>query len=162
MNPTTARILEQAATALLEALGSAQGDNTIEIYLNIPGDGKNAVHYCYIDHTNRQVFWARATSTVELGLDPFETDGFLSEFASRRDCDPLLTVTFLFNHNFVFCLESALTGEYWNHVENFPCHQIYWADAEDELKGILGHGAIGEEISFNERTGINSGFSMAS
>ncbi|KAG8975322.1 hypothetical protein FRC05_005881 [Tulasnella sp. 425] len=105
LNPTTARILEQAATALLQALGSAQGDNTIEIYLNIPGDGKNA---------------ARATSTVDLGLDPFETDGFL---------------------------KSALTGEYWNHVENFLCHQIYWADAVNELKGILGHGAIDDLTS---------------
>ncbi|KIO21217.1 hypothetical protein M407DRAFT_29146 [Tulasnella calospora MUT 4182] len=43
--------------------------------------------------------------------------------------------------------ESALTGEYWNHVENFPCHQIFWADAEDELKGILGHGAIDDLTS---------------
>ncbi|KAG8934685.1 hypothetical protein FRC01_001086 [Tulasnella sp. 417] len=120
LNLVAARILEQAATALIEALGSAQGDNTIEIYLNIPEDGKNAVQYCYVDHTNRQVFWARATSTVELGLEPFETDGFL---------------------------KSALTGEYWNHVENFPCHQIYWADAEDELKGILGHGAIDDLTS---------------
>ncbi|KIO21220.1 hypothetical protein M407DRAFT_29149 [Tulasnella calospora MUT 4182] len=115
-----ARILEQAATVLIEAPRSAQGDNTIEIYLNIPESGKNAVQYCYIDHTNRQVFWARATSTVELGLESFESDGFL---------------------------KSALTGEYWNHLENFPCHQIFWADAEDELKGILGHGAIDDLTS---------------
>lgn len=31
-------------------------------------------------------------------------------------------------------------------MENFPSHQIFCADVEDELKGILGHGAISEEI----------------
>ncbi|KAG8941858.1 hypothetical protein FRC00_012161, partial [Tulasnella sp. 408] len=54
VNLTVGRILEQAATALIEALGYAQGDNTIEIYLKIPEDRKNAVQYYYIDHTNGQ------------------------------------------------------------------------------------------------------------
>lgn len=84
LNLAAGRILEQAATALIEALGSAQGDNTIEIYLNIPEDGENAVQYCYIDHTNRQVFWARAASTVPLDLESFESDGFLSELPHQR------------------------------------------------------------------------------
>ncbi|KAG8976139.1 hypothetical protein FRB90_009275, partial [Tulasnella sp. 427] len=119
-NLAAGRILEQAATALSEAVGPAFADGTVEIYLNIPEDGKNTVQYYYVDHRNRQVFWARATSTVELGLEPFDSDGFL---------------------------KSALTGEYWNHVENFPCHQVFWSEAEDELKGILAHGAIDDLTS---------------
>ncbi|KAG8998551.1 hypothetical protein FRB90_012279 [Tulasnella sp. 427] len=119
-NLAAGRILEQAATALSEAVGPALADVTVEIYLNIPEDGKNTVQYYYVDHRNRQVFWAHATSTVELGLEPFDSDGFL---------------------------KSALTGEYWNHVENFPCHQVFWSEAEDELKGILAYGAIDDLTS---------------
>ncbi|KAG9009431.1 hypothetical protein FRB90_008344 [Tulasnella sp. 427] len=106
----------QAATPFSEVVGPAFADGMVETYLNNPEDGKNTVQYYYVDHRNRQVFRARATSTVELGLEPFDCDGFL---------------------------KSALTGEYWNHVENFPCHQVFWSEAEDELKGILARGAIG-------------------
>ncbi|KAG8897882.1 hypothetical protein FRC00_003681, partial [Tulasnella sp. 408] len=77
-NLAASSLLERAATELIKALGPAQSDDTVEIYLNIPEHRENAVEYCYIDHTNRQVFWARGVSTAELGLECFKSDGFLA------------------------------------------------------------------------------------
>lgn len=41
-------------------------------------------------------------------------------------------------------LESALTAEYWTHVDNFPCHRPVDKEAEEQLIGLLRHAFVGE------------------
>ena len=46
-----------------------------------------------------------------------------------------------------FCLDYALEGNYWNHVELFPMHNgSYPRGAVDELIGILSHARAGGPI----------------
>lgn len=33
--------------------------------------------------------------------------------------------------------------EYWTHMDYFPCHRAVDGAAEEELKNILRHGAVG-------------------
>lgn len=71
--------LRQARSDLMVLCGDRDvTTSSIELFLD-PTRQCGEVSYYFIDKINRHPFWATAVLTSELGLAPFDTQGFLSE-----------------------------------------------------------------------------------
>ncbi|KAJ3555241.1 hypothetical protein NM688_g2688 [Phlebia brevispora] len=69
--------------------------DSTELYLELDEEAESGRYYL-VDHATRTLFWLESVETDELGI-PKTVSG---------------------DH-----LRSALEGQYWQHVEYFPCHQ---------------------------------------
>ncbi|KAG8892976.1 carboxy methyl transferase for protein phosphatase 2A, partial [Tulasnella sp. 403] len=97
----------------------------LEIYLECDQQQASAptqsrVSYYFVDHRCRQLFWVDEIRNADVGLP---------------DCRSL------------GALKSALTPEYWTHVDYYPRPNDFIRPAEQELLCILRHGAVDDLTS---------------
>ncbi|KIO23728.1 hypothetical protein M407DRAFT_77759, partial [Tulasnella calospora MUT 4182] len=86
-----------------------------ELWLSLQQTGSLEVAYYLVDHDKRVIYWLEEADARNLGLGPFESD---------------------------VDLRTALTSEYWVHVDYCPGHKDLDVKAEEELMAALRHGCI--------------------
>ncbi|KIO23742.1 hypothetical protein M407DRAFT_26804 [Tulasnella calospora MUT 4182] len=97
-----------------------QDRDDVEIFFNTSQEApetptSGALEYYVVNHPTRQVFWTEDVKVDKIGV---------GQFSSLAQ------------------LKSALTPEYWTHMDYFPCHRAVDAAAEEELQNVLRQGAI--------------------
>ncbi|KAG8891803.1 hypothetical protein FRB99_003348, partial [Tulasnella sp. 403] len=121
-NQTNKELLDRAFSAFLQKLrGEILKWHNIDVVFYCdptagtqPG-GPISVNYYAADYENRQIFWLDTVNPSDVGVLPGK---------------PLSV------------LKSALTPEFWTHVDYFPGHTDFLEEAANELIGALSQGAI--------------------
>lgn len=103
-----------------------------EVYFNLGHEG--ALDYYFVNNATRHLFWLSDAAANGLELPSYELAAFVSESQSCTVQYKLFLTT---------CSESAVTGEYWTHVDYYPCHTPFDAQAESDLVDILIYYCVG-------------------
>lgn len=115
--PVVANLIDTAYENVRENIEDRQD---VEIFFNTSQEApetptSGALEYYVVSHPTRQIFWTEDVKAEKIGI------GQVSSPAQ---------------------LKSALTPEYWTHMDYFPCHRAVDGAAEEELQNILRHGAV--------------------